>query len=1376
MAKQTLMFTLLPNGITSNRTLRLSIYLSPRLEGSATLAAFQDFLNWPALIQAHGLAFDIVCGTNVTTVSAETSALHPDIWQEIFRSDTYVAPFRMPDYDKRLVISYPVRRSMSFLKYAYQTVGTGGLTEGERGGLRTLLHNLVFRDGNVSTLDNELSLMRVQMWREQQLALNAGEQIPGRAALPTTVDGIPTVLNEPANVHDTATRFALFHHMPPAYQGPGLPKTEADFAKTLDFHTALTAVNSYPWLLRALGLVFDVEVPFGLCADSPSAGTYGTIRITKVTTGFNWAAKPTFVLPSTAYVRDVTSFASAPATDPALVAQQQYLAGDIVNEVLALTPGSFNLTQVDLDGGLLKALALADGAENMTRALDDQSLPSLRSSGIALVANERGAQLLHSMASNRQFDDALLANALMPRPFNARDLVRGFRLDIWSSRDHKWHSLHRRNSIYTFGKTKAVAFSIADEEGFLQPTAAQPAEDPTRPDDPNATAAGMPQPSTDLYVHERVATWNGWSLSASRPGVPLNRSPDPSLATADDPTTNAPMTPFKMTASFSVVPGSLPLLRFGTQYRVRARAVDLAGNSIPLIESTPSALTTPAGGLLLEYMRFEPVTAPLVVLQQPVQAGATLDRMVIRSLNSNETLDSLATTDTDHRHIAPPRVSQRLAEQHGRFDGSDGHLQADAATYGMMVARDAFEFPKQDGVPLDSSALLTVGYLPDPFAQGAAVRNLPNASDNTNGRIDVSGSLVYATLPDVQPRLGSVTYVDFGTAWPERRAFLLSIAEGTGAPIWDASRRELTAFVPKGETVVVDLSCYLTEADLLSMAIWAWLREYFEARELSAMASGSAQVLVTLTSDTIALLTRLVLEGGHEMLTPARQLTLVHAVQQPLGRPQFLQLPVVHRPTAPIYASGLRNSFTPITAWRSRGSHDAVLLGGLRIHAASSCKIEILAKWDELIDDPSKPAPSTASHADHVETIPLAVTSGGPIYADATATRKVATYIPKVDTLWFSAPFDDLDGVPTDPDVAAPVHRLNDTKHRFVAYSPVATSRYEENFPQGLDYTRAGNALIVDVPSSARPAAPDIAYVVPTFGWESQESTNIKSTVRFGNGLRVYLRRPWYSSGDNELLGVVLWNGQSPDYATREVFKPFFTQWGNDPIWKTGYLPNVPSLNDFPRTHTSATQLTLAETQRVFDVAGHTAEYDASRGLWYCDVEFNNSTSYMPFVRLALARYQPHSIDGVELSNVVLADYAQLPANRSAIVSIDPTDARKAKVFVGGIAPEAPTLSVIEVTVQRRLADANSDLAWEVAPAGEVKVTENAPDAAEPDAVLWSGTVSFAQTPPHGEYRIVIREFERLPVATASPVMSGRGFGERLVYLAIIDYDFPATT
>ncbi len=1379
MASQTYVFVVLPNGITTEKELRLSIYLTPRLTQGATLAAFPDILGWPASIQTGGLEFEFACAGKKITVPADRTVLRPDVWSEIFTPSTFVERYTIPDFDKRVIVSYPVRDAMAYFKYAYQAAGSGrAASQGQRGGLRTLLRDLIFRKGSASTLDAELAQMRVALWNEQHSGSETvGGAVAGTVAelhAPVPPDGVPTVLNTPSNAHDVATRFALFHHMPPAPNRPALPQDETDFAKTLDFHRALTTLNSYPALMRALGLVFDVELPSSFCANSPAGGTYQTIALTKIIPGFGWKLTPHFSLPVTSYARDNNSFRTAPATAATTPAGDAFVPGDVVGGFLALSPNSFNLLQVDLDGGLLKALALADNAENArNQSVVGDSLPALRSSGIALIANGRGMQLLQSIAENKAFDEALNANAPLPRPLNARDVLRGFRIDVWVSRTQQWYSLHRRNSHYRFGSDLSIEVDLNDEEGFQQPTAMQPADDPTRKPDPTATTAGIPQPATDLYVHERIARWEGWSLSAQRPGLALNRSADPAMATTPDPTLNRPMTPFKMVATFAAVARSLPELRFGLKYRLRARAVDLAGNSIPLNSPIAAELAAPANGALLPYLRFEPISPPLLILQEPTQGGGTLERLVIRSFNAGEASDRIVTTDADHRHVAPPRVSEHVAEQHGMFDDAHGTISGSQSTYDTIVARDTYEIPQESGVPIEPAPSLAVEYFPDPFARGAALRNLPNAPDDTGGRL-VNDALEYAVLPDVQARAGSVTYIDFGTQWPQRTSFLLTLVEGSASPEWDSANRELTLSMQKGAVVEVELSSYLFEGDLAQMGVWGWLRELFAAAELNAMQGGSAAYQLGITSDVIALLTRLILEGGHDMITPARTLTLVHAVQQPLAHPEFVQLPVVHQAADPILASALRNSFTPITAWRSRGSHSVVLLGALKIDGQTTSKIDLEARWLEYSDDPSQPAPTRTWNTHAVETIPLATVAPGPIYSDASATRMVGVYVPPVDTLWFCAPIDELAGVETPPAVAAPLHRFDDTKHRWVRYTAIATTRFEEYFPPGLDFTRTGEPLMVDVPASARPTAPDIAYVVPTFGWERQESSNVKSSVRFGNGLRVYLNRPWYSSGEGELLGVVLWNGAvpAPDYATREQFKSWFTQWGNDPIWNTGAINEVPGTGDFPGAATSAAQLLLEETAQPFDVAGHHVEFDLERHLWYCDIEFYNPFSYMPLVRMALARYQPHSIQGVELSRVVLADYAQLTPDRSAVVSIDPADTRRAQVFVGGIAPQAPLSSSIEVTIERRLANITSDLAWEVAPSSVVQVLENSPDATEPDAVLWSGSVVFVKAPAPGQYRIVVREFERIQIDGPPEKLST---GERLVYVAIVPYDYASS-
>ena len=93
-------------------------------------------------------------------------------------------------------------------------------------------------------------------------------------------------------------------------------------------------------------------------------------------------------------------------------------------------------------------------------------------------------------------------------------------------------------------------------------------------------------------------------------------------------------------------------------------------------------------------------------------------------------------------------------------------------------------------------------------------------------------------------------------------------------------------------------------------------------------------------------------------------------------------------------------------------------------------------------------------------------------------------------------------------------------------YTAAATSRFKEYFPENQKggFTRTSEEIVVDVPASSRPLAPEIVYVIPTFGWERQIDTNLKRSVRFGGGLRVYMRRPWFSSGEGELLGVTLWS------------------------------------------------------------------------------------------------------------------------------------------------------------------------------------------------------------------------------------------------------------
>jgi hypothetical protein len=297
-----------------------------------------------------------------------------------------------------------------------------------------------------------------------------------------------------------------------------------------------------------------------------------------------------------------------------------------------------------------------------------------------------------------------------------------------------------------------------------------------------------------------------------------------------------------------------------------------------------------------------------------------------------------------------------------------------------------------------------------------------------------------------------------------------------------------------------------------------------------------------------------------------------------------------------------------------------------------------------------------------------------------------------------------------------------------------------------------------------------VVYVVPTFGWQRQTDTNLKRNVRFGGGLRIYLNRPWFSSGEGELLGVALWsksNG-SLDDEMRNKLKPFFTQWGMDPIWQTGDLSGAPDINNFPDAIEQDSDVSLEEPSAKIskgqpgriNVVGFKPQFDELRGLWYADLTVNTLTqTYMPFVRLALVRYQPQALADAKVSRVVLADFAQLTPDRSAMVIADPHHPRSLRLVISGIAPRGPQAEIlgepgpislsprptqIKVRVQQHDPSLQSDLAWhDVTPdVAQVNAKVDAQSASDPDLVLWDGTVTFSKPPPAGEFRLLVEEHE----------------------------------
>lgn len=141
-------------------------------------------------------------------------------------------------------------------------------------------------------------------------------------------------------------------------------------------------------------------------------------------------------------------------------------------------------------------------------------------------------------------------------------------------------------------------------------------------------------------------------------------------------------------------------------------------------------------------------------------------------------------------------------------------------------------------------------------------------------------------------------------------------------------------------------------------------------------------------------------------------------------------------------------------------------------------------------------------------------------------------------------------------------------------------------------------------------------------------------------GLRVWLSRPWCTSGVGEKLGIICTRigaadvldpnvstiPQDPAHATRLPM----------PLLVSSFIGAVPVQNiDFGRNQT-------------YDLAVFEPRRDPlTRDAWYCDIEFETSESYFPFVRLELVRYQPNSLPDCKVSSIVMTTFLQLLPDRS---------------------------------------------------------------------------------------------------------------------------------
>ncbi len=1338
-----LIFTTLPNHrLTKDgeQYLLLSVHVAVRLKPNreTTLQAYPDMLGWPEKILATEYQFRLANGS-VLNAELQTNKIDPELFGAIFNPTITVKGFEQENLSNKLINSVPLVHIKDFVLNNYKQIAIESPTRG--------VSPDKFIDPARFGPINRVKLDQQQIERAGSAQIRRPLRLMQLSKLDTTADEqVKTNLrrdkfvkfNVRINPQNDFAQLRQFHGID-AKMSPLKPFTIPK--PRFEFHDILAVSASYPQIMRRYGFILDFLIPYsttipytGSIALVPGNIVFGREN-TKVST------------PSTAY--QITQRGFYIADRPGSIFSQGFVKinsdtfsvvqVDADGAAIKATTMAESKTKEIADFYRVKSEVMVSRNLEQRPAAEpeppgDEGLPSVRSSGIGIVRNGMAEHVSKRFESSRLLQPKLLdvSKANMQRPAGAvnvsqgqmakpklhtasplralnlnvtpvpiqlivplevlysDDLVQGYRMDVaYQSEPNRWYSLHQRKNEYTYFDVTNNPNPVNEpdpDEGFLELALTQSTED-----------------QNEIFVPETLARWEGWSLSVRRPGFAINEADDDpappgqkkdfvnkdhnveKMKYAFDPSLN-----FKLHVDTKPVLASLPKLRFGIDYRLRIRAVDIAGNSVGINFLSESERDTTRSNI--RYMRYEPLASPIVLVGNELKDGEFLESMVVRSNfdksaqnYERENVTGQAFPGYSHRFLLPPKNSQLMAESHGMFEKAfEGNTSAAQVIYDIITKHEGlYKRPDKTKEKVYKPSEVEIIYLPDPMAAGVAffvAEGYAHSHTQDFKPLMVSFFSNQEILPD---NTNAVIPAD----WYNAKPVSIRLEEGNTAMTWSANDRTLTVWLPKGLRTRLKYSTFWREADFRHLSgIWKMVSDE--------------------KPQNLAELERLVKAGQHWMLSPPGEFELVHAVQQPVEAPEI----------------------RTIISERDFNDTTAKLHTRIKVHGQSTGKIELHAKWEEPIDDGLSPEievkapgsnlvpeleviyhdevltygtiPEPRNIPQHVQMRQIRQVEAIPVQrlqvrTQADFQREPQPQSARLNTIFVAqnqefnkiqqarrvAPKNLLNQVKFDIEENRfrfvkmlnlrfqPITQsFGDTKHRWVDYQLVASTRYEEYFAQkiksnpNLKITRESTWWEkINILSTARPALPRVDYVIPTFEWRKIRSGNQIRHQRLGGGLRVYLERPWFSSGADEMLAVVLppapasgvvsMISQPPNYTD------LYTHWALDPI-----LPSVPPGNVSPQNQdfrlNPVFDLNLqypGMEGRKAGVAAYPVVFDERRQQWFCDLAINPGSMYFPFVKLALARYQPYSVkkenEDVCLSPVVLTTFVQLVPERQTTVN-----------------------------------------------------------------------------------------------------------------------------
>jgi len=1314
---QEIIFTTLPHKkieIDGKKFLQLSVFTSIKLETDkdTKLSTYANILEWSEIIKNSNFKFKLSNGKELDAV-LKREQIDTELYKTIFHKNIKVDDFKEEDFSTKKFFSVPILHVQDFILDTY--LQTAILNP------KKLVSADHFIDDKKFAAVSGLQLNKTEIDKSEK-DKSATVIVPAKKLMLKEKDVSKSVVKDlkknkfirfspTMNPKKDFVQLRQFHRIDTLFSKRPTFKINKP---TFEYHDIMAVLNSYPQIMRKVGLILDFLIEY-----DTSIPSKGSIKIVPDALNLD-ETKAVVSIPATAY--EITSKGFYVSDKPDSIFKQGFVK---------INTDQFSVVQIDADGAALKTVNMAETKiqqvakfyelrsgmrleqkkkvkkkkgkftavpkMNLVSEIqtveppEDEGLPYMRTAGIAIAKNGMAEYLFKSSKLNlslqTNFKKAQVKDISVKKDFvfegtplmtqlrikepevvlYSNEIIQGYRMDIAYKEDaNKWYSLHQKQDSYSWYDESNTAHPIDNidaDEGFIQLAVSQD------PDDED-----------EVFVSETMARWEGWSLSVHKPGYAINEANDykpkageiqkdfvhKSKAAENKKYAFDADMEFRINAKSKAVKGSLPKLRFGKDYHIRIRTVDVAGNSVALDAQSESPELTKRKNI--RYMRYEPLLSPITLAGNELKDGEFLEHMVIRS-NFDQTatqyedshiLNGKPLDEFSQRYLLPPKNSQLMAETHAKLEKAfEANPAATQAVYKLITDHEGlYQQKEKNKERIYKPSEVEIMYLPDPMAAGVSLF-VAEGYAHTHTQEFTAKMFSFFSNSEINP---NNTNAEIPADWYKAGVIRIRLEEGDSATKWDSNKRIFTVFLPKGQRTRIKISTFWREKDFKELAaLWNIIKQKSPANK--------------------AELEQLAKAGQNWMLSPAREMELVHAVQQPVDKPKI----------------------DTILSDKEYNETIATLHTKFDIHGESTEKVSYHAKWTDPVDDGISVNIKEKDHSDIIANIPVyyhddKITLGTvpenvkiikpnirftqrskdqfKINPQPGASKMNQLYKPQIsllNTFKKGKKVSNLSLVNRlQLDILEPklnlilnvnlrlmplAHHFGDTKHHWVDYRIVAASRYREYFDKllatdkDLKTTRGSDWVNkVNILSSAQPKPPEIDYIIPTFEWKKSKSSTSLTHQRLGGGLRVFIKRPWYSSGIDEKLAVIIPASKGKSYSG------LYTHWGVDPILISKKPSGVSPLeNDFRYGPFIDKNLTYPDQDGVKATAiAYPVHFDEERQLWYSDIAINTGNMYFPFIKLALARHQEHSVrkdnTDVCLSSVVSSKMMQLMPDRKSSI------------------------------------------------------------------------------------------------------------------------------